>query len=100
MGPDWFERYPFPEHVSVWFLRGTRCWLRACDAPAQEHPACRRMLEAYELEPVIERSVPVRRLEFLSQDDPRRDLDFPWCVARTDELRLGLYRVKGRRTQR
>ncbi len=76
----------------VFFLLGTRCWLRSCGQEGM-HPACRRMVDAYDLRPVIERKVPVRRIP-LDRDVPRDgDLDFPWCVSAHGSMTIGLYRA-------
>jgi len=59
------------------------------------HPACRRMLESYRLEPLVERTVPVRRLPVDRAVRPDQDLDFPWCLSERDEMKIGLYKVVG-----
>jgi len=83
--------------VYAWL--GTRCALRACDQ-AGEHPACRAVRADLRLEPVLTRTVPVRRpaipdvfhRERVTDPAMQQDLDFPWCVPKGD-LTLALYRV-------
>jgi len=81
-----------PAGRAVYFYLGTRCYLRECGQSGM-HPSCRRMMEHYRLEPVLERTVPVRRVDLDRKVRPDQDLDFPWCVAADREMRLGLYRV-------
>lgn len=97
VGPDAFLAAGAPLDTPVLFLRGTRCWLRSCDAPAGEHPACRAMMERFRLEPLEERRVPVRSLPVDRDVGPRHDLDFPWCLADPEGMTIGLYRVLGPR---
>lgn len=109
--PDYWFRPPFrndlvinadrlqaldPGERPVYFVLSTRCWLRAC-GEAGMHPACARVLDSWDLEPVFEREVPVRRVELDRKVRPDQDLDFPWCVGQSDRMRLGLYRLGGSR---
>lgn len=94
MGPDRFlaaGRVDPP----AFFLLGTRCYLRSCDAPREMHPSCRAMLDRFRLEPVFERIVPVRRLPVDRDVADGQEMDFPWCLVAKDEMRLGLFRVQG-----
>ncbi len=93
VGPDWFERTDTAGRPA-YFLLGTRCYMRVCGESGL-HPACRRMREKYRLEPVIERTVPIRGLPVDRPRRPDQDLDFPWCLAAQGEMRIGLYRVTG-----
>ncbi len=93
VGPDWFDRTDTAGRPAF-FLLGTRCYMRAC-GEAGLHPACQRMRERYRLEPVIERTVPVRDLPVDRGRRPDQDLDFPWCLAARGEMTIGLYRVVG-----
>ncbi|HOU53512.1 MAG TPA: hypothetical protein PLQ97_06250 [Myxococcota bacterium] len=97
LGPDAFLAAGAPLDVPVFFLRGTRCWLRACDASAEEHPACRAMMDRFRLEPVVEQRIPLRPLPVDRDVGPRHDLDFPWCLADPEGMTIGLYRVLGPR---
>lgn len=97
VGPDAFQAAGAPLDVPVYFLRGTRCWLRSCDAPDQEHPACRAMMDRFLLEPVEERRIRLRPLPVDREVGPRHDLDFPWCLADPEGMTIGLYRVLGPR---
>lgn len=91
IGPDRLAATD-PVGRPVYFYLGTRCFLRECDQVGM-HPACRRMRDEYRLEPVFERAVPVRRIPLDRKVRPDGDLDFPWCVAAGQSMRLGLYRV-------
>ncbi len=91
VGPDWFDRTDAAGR-DVYFVLGTRCYMRRC-GETDIHPACRRMRERYRLEPVIERTVPVRDLPVDRGRRPGQDLDFPWCLAARGEMTIGLYRV-------
>lgn len=96
VGPDWFDRTDTAGRPAF-FLFGTRCYMRRC-GEAGIHPACQRMRERYRLEPVIERTVPVRDLPVDRGRRPDQDLDFPWCLAARGQMTIGLYRVVDRVT--
>lgn len=91
VGPDWFSRTDSAGRAA-YFLLGTRCYMRACGAVGI-HPACQRMRESYSLEPVIERTVPVRDLPIDRRQRPDQDLDFPWCLTAHGGMKIGLYRI-------
>ncbi len=93
VGPDWFHRTDTAGRPAF-FLFGTRCYMRLC-GEAGIHPACRRMRERYRLEPVIERTVPVRDLPVDRKRQPDQDLDFPWCLAARGQMTIGVYRITG-----
>jgi len=93
VGPDWFRKTDVAGRTA-YFLLGTRCYMRPC-GETSIHPACRRMLESYRLEPLVERTVPVRRLPVDRAVRPDQDLDFPWCLSERDEMKIGLYKVVG-----
>jgi len=110
--PDYWFRPPFrddlvlnldrlpaldPAGRPVFFVLSTRCWLRSCGQTGM-HPACARLIDDWELKPVFEREVPIRRVELDRKVRPDQDLDFPWCLGRLDGMRLGLYRVGSRRS--
>ncbi len=94
VGPDAFRKAPFPGRPA-YFLLGTRCYLRSCDAPREMHPACRAMLDGYRLQPLVERTVPVRRLPVDRAVQEDQEMDFPWCLAAKDEMKIGFYKVLG-----
>ncbi|MBM4395341.1 MAG: hypothetical protein FJ087_06580 [Deltaproteobacteria bacterium] len=94
LGPDRYEATAEAGGRPAYFLLGTRCWLRACGQQGM-HPACARMAERHYLEPVVERTVPVRVLPVDRARAADQDLDFPWCVAAPGgEMKIGLYRVR------
>lgn len=97
VGPDWFGKMDVAGRPAYFFL-GTRCYMRKCDEKGL-HPACRRILDGYRLEPIIERKEPVRRLPLVRRSKPGQELDFPWCLSVDDEMTLGLYRI-GERNSR
>jgi hypothetical protein len=97
VGPDRFETMA-PSSRPAFFLLGTRCYLRQCGAEGM-HPACTRMIDRWRLEPVIEREVPVRRIDTGRPVRPDQDLDFPWCISATGSMKLGLYRIAGPRSR-
>lgn len=95
VGPDWFARTDTAGRAA-YFLLGTRCYMRKCGETGL-HPACRRILENYRLEPVIERTVPVHTLPIDRSRRPDQELDFPWCLAQTDAMKIGLYLLREKR---
>lgn len=97
VGPDAFRAAGAPLDRPVYFLRGTRCWMRSCDGPREEHPACRAMMDGFRLETLVERTVPVRHLPVDRAVRPGQEMDFPWCLADDRQMTLGLYRVLGPR---
>lgn len=93
VGPDWFRKMDVAGRPAYFFL-GTRCYMRTCGEKGL-HPACRRIMDGYRLEPVIERREPLRRLPLVRRSKPGQELDFPWCLSVEDEMTLGLYRIVG-----
>lgn len=93
VGPTKFSRMDDSSRPA-YFLLGTRCYTRHC-GEREMHPACRALLDQYKMTPVIEREVPIRRLETGRTGDPDSDLDFPWCLTERDTMKLGLYRIDG-----
>lgn len=107
--PDYLFRPPFRNDIVVgadrframdrgerpaFFMLGTRCYLRECGTTGM-HPACTRILREYRLEPVLQRTVPVRRVPLQRKVQHDQDLDMPWCISEPEEMRLGLFRVVG-----
>lgn len=97
VGPDWFERTDVKDR-EAFFLLGTRCYMRQCGAQGL-HPSCERILNTYMVEPIYERVVPVHRLPVDRATSLDQDLDFPWCLAATKEMRIGLYRILGKKPE-
>ena len=94
VGPDWFAGTDTAGRPA-YFLLGTRCYMRKCGEEGM-HPACRKILDGYRLEPVIERTVPVRHLPVDRKTRHDQELDFPWCLSVEREMKLGLYRIGDR----
>ncbi len=93
LGPDSFRSMDSVDRPA-YFVLGTRCWLRDCTAPRQMHPSCAAMFDTYRMEPVFERTFLAAGIR-----PDGHEMDFPWCVASKDEMKLGLYRVLGRKEE-